>query len=104
MKRTPIRREENGHGPSTLSGERLHRLHIDIVDIWTFLAVYLYRDKMLVHDGGSILVLEGFALHDMAPVAGRIANAEQNRFIFPFCLFQGFLAPGIPIYRVVCVL
>ena len=104
MKWTPIGREENGHRPSTLPCERLHRLHIDVVDVWTLFAVYLYRNKMLVHEGRDILVLEGFALHDMAPVAGRIANAEQNRFIFPFCLFQGFLAPGIPIYRVVCVL
>ena len=59
---------------------------------------------MLIHQASDVFVLEGFALHDMAPVAGRVANAEQNWFIFPSCLLQGLLAPRIPIYRVVCVL
>ena len=59
---------------------------------------------MLVHDGGDLFVLKGFALHDVAPVAGGVADAEQDRFVLHFCLVQGFLAPWVPVYRVVCVL
>src|SRR5258708_39595098 len=59
---------------------------------------------MLVHDGGDLFVLKGFALHDMAPVAGGVADAEEDRFVLHFCLVQGFLAPRVPVYRVVCVL
>jgi len=40
----------------------------------------------------------------MTPMAGRIPNADQNRFVFCFCTLQGFFAPRIPIDRVVGVL
>src|SRR6266700_1283717 len=73
---TPIRSKEDGHGPATLSSESLHSLHIDAINIRSLLAVYFDRDKVLIHDGRDIFVLKGFALHHMAPVAGRVAYTE----------------------------
>ena len=59
---------------------------------------------MLIHEVGNLFILEGFALHHMAPVAGRIANAQQNGPIEFLRLLQRLFPPGIPIHRVMCVL
>jgi hypothetical protein len=37
-------------------------------------------------------------------MAGRVADAEKNRFILFFRSAQGLLPPGIPIHRVVSML
>src|SRR5207249_2447839 len=60
IERTAVWREENGHGPATLLRQGLYCLHIDIVYIGSLFAVYLNRDKMLVHKRGNIFVLKGF--------------------------------------------
>src|SRR5215469_12169725 len=59
---------------------------------------------MLVHQAGDFLVLEGLALHDVAPVTGGVADAEQDGFVFVLRLFQRLLAPRVPVYRVMRVL
>src|SRR5215467_10894925 len=59
---------------------------------------------MLVHQAGDFLVLEGLTLHHVAPVAGRVADTEQDGFVFALRLFQRLLAPRVPVYRVVRVL
>src|SRR2546427_2415731 len=66
--------QKDGHWPAALLCQCLNRLHINAVNVWTFFAIHFYRNKMLVHEGGDLLVLEGLALHDMAPVAGRVAD------------------------------
>ena len=60
--------------------------------------------KVTIHDRGGLLVLERLVLHDVAPVAGRVADGEKNRFVFAARLGESFLAPGIPIDRVMGVL
>ena len=40
----------------------------------------------------------------MTPMAGRIANANQNRFVFRNGFLQGFIAPRPPVHGVVGVL
>ena len=40
----------------------------------------------------------------MAPVTGSIADANQQQLVFSFCFFKSFLAPGMPVYRVVGML
>lgn len=40
----------------------------------------------------------------MAPVTCRVADGEENGFIFFFGLFKGFISPGIPVNGVVSVL
>ena len=43
--------EEDGHRPAAVAGHRLHRLHVDRVDVGALLAVDLDRDEVLVHVG-----------------------------------------------------
>jgi hypothetical protein len=40
----------------------------------------------------------------MPPVAGGIANTEEHRFVFILCLLKGFIAPGIPVHRIMGML
>src|SRR5438067_5204091 len=101
---TTVGSKEDGHGPATLLGKRLHRLHVNVIYIGAFFTIYFNGDKMLIHQASDVFVLEGFALHDMAPVAGRVANTEQDGFVLLLCLLQGFFAPWVPIYRVVGML
>jgi hypothetical protein len=42
--------------------------------------------------------------HDMTPMTGRVADREEDRFILTARFGEGFLAPRIPIDRVMCVL
>src|SRR5262249_30423276 len=47
--------------------------------------------------GGDLLVVEGFLLHHVAPVAGRVADAEENRPGLAPGPLEGLLAPGGPV-------
>jgi hypothetical protein len=40
----------------------------------------------------------------MTPVTGSITNGKKNRFILPCCPGKGFVTPGKPVNRVLCVL
>ena len=96
--------EEDGHRPAALAADRLHRLHVDRVDVGPLLAIDLDVDEVLVHVGGGLRVLEGLALHHVAPVAGRVADREQDRAVLLARPRQRLLAPGVPVDRVVAVL
>ena len=96
--------EEDGHRPAAVAGHRLHRLHVDRVDVGALLAVDLDVDEVLVHVGGGLVVLEGLALHHVAPVAGRVADREQDRPVLLAGPLQRLGAPGVPVDRVVAVL
>ena len=87
-----------------MPGHTLHRLHVDRVQIRSFLAVHLDRDEVLVHVSGGLRVLERLALHHVAPVASRVANREQDRLVLSLCPLQRVRPPGVPVDRVVLVL
>src|ERR1035438_8817234 len=76
-----IRSEPDRHRPPTAAGGGLHEGHIDAVDVGPFFAVPLDRNVILVEPGGDLLVLERFPLHDVAPVARRIADRKENRLV-----------------------
>ena len=96
--------EEDGHRPAALAGHRLHRLHVDRVDVGPLLAVDLDADEVLVHVGRGLRVLEGLALHHVAPVAGRVADREQDRLVLAPRAARAPPPPRIPVDRVVAVL
>ena len=50
------------------------------------------------------LVLERLALHHVAPVAGGVADAEEDGLVLGAGLLQGLRPPGVPVHRVVGVL
>ena len=104
IERLPVRREKHRHRPAAAAGQHLHRIHIDFVNIRAFFPVNLDIDEQPVHESGDLFVLKGLVLHDMTPVARRIADAQQNRFVFSLGFDKGILAPRVPVHRVVRVL
>src|SRR5699024_4560296 len=77
---------------------------VDRVDVGAFLTVHLDVDEQGVHPFGGPEVLEGLARHHMAPVAGGVADGDQDGHVAAACLGQGLLAPRPPLHRVVGVL
>ena len=74
IKRRAVRREKHGHGPATVARERLHGLHIDVIDVGPLLAVDLHVDEVPIHQRRRIAVLERLALHHVTPVTRRVAD------------------------------
>jgi hypothetical protein len=83
-----------------VAGHGLHGLHVERVDVRALLAVDLDRDELLVHHRRDRGVLEGLALHHVAPVAGRVADRDEDRLVLAACLFERLLVPGLPGHRV----
>jgi hypothetical protein len=50
------------------------RALVDLVDIGTFLAIDFDVHEQRVHERRGRLVLEGLVRHDMAPMAGGVAD------------------------------
>ena len=59
---------------------------------------------MRIHVGGHIFVLKTLVLHDMAPMAGAVANAQQDGLVFCTGPLQRLLTPGVPVHGIVGVL
>ena len=100
-----VRREEDGHGPPALAavcGQRGG--HVDVVEIGPLLPVHLDIHKRAIHQGGDGLVLERLPLHHMAPVAGRVADAEEDRRVLRLGPGQRLFSPRVPVHGVVSML
>ena len=87
-----------------LARHHLHRGHVDVVDVGAFFTVYLDAHEAFVHQRCDLVVLERLALHDVAPVAGRVSDAQQDRLVFAARLLQRRVAPRVPRDRIVGVL
>ena len=104
VERLGIRREEDRHRPSAVTCHPLDRCHIDFIDIRTFFAVDLNGDVVRVEELGDLLIFKGFVLHDMAPVAGSVADGKKDGDIQFARKRKGFFTPRPPVHRVVCML
>ena len=40
--------QEHGHRPATSTTHQLHRLHINLINVWTFLSIYLDANKVAI--------------------------------------------------------
>ena len=96
--------EETVEGPPSLAGHGLNGGHVYFVNVGALFAIHFDADKVGVEEGGDGAVLEGFAFHDVAPVAGGVADTEENGFVFRFGAGEGLVAPREPVHRVVLVL
>jgi hypothetical protein len=100
-----FRREEDGQGPATaLAGEHLVGLLVDLVQVGALFAVDLDVDEELVHLLRRGRVVKRLVGHHVAPVAGRIADRQQNGLVAGTGQRQGGLAPGVPVHRLLGVL
>src|ERR1022692_2723726 len=78
--------------------------HVDAVHVGALFAVHLDGHVMAVHQGGDLFVLEALALHDVAPVAGGVADGKEDGLVLNTRRLESLFTPGIPIHRVVSVL
>ena len=100
----PRRGEEAGHRPTTLPGHRLGGRHVDRVDVGPLLAVDLDGDEPGVDLLGRRGVLERLVGHDVAPVAGRVADREQHGHVPAGGLLERRVRPLPPVDGIVGVL
>src|SRR5258705_547175 len=77
------RRKSENHRerPAAVTGEHLHRTHVDVVEVGPLLAVDLDAYEQVVHERGDPLVLERLVLHDVAPVARRVAYTDEDGLV-----------------------
>ena len=86
-----------------MAGEELDRGHVDLVKIGPFFTINLDTDKIFVEERCDKGVFKTFSLHDMAPMASGIPNAQKDGFVTGLGLGKGLLAPRKPIHRIVGV-
>ena len=96
--------QEDRQRPAAVAGHRHHRVHVDRVHVGPLLAIDLDVDEALVHQRRRLLVLERLVRHHVAPVAGRVADREQDRLVLARARRERLLAPRVPVDRVVRVL
>ncbi len=101
VERFKLRREERAQRPAAGARHQLHRVHVDLVDVGALLAVDLDRHEVLVEELRDLRVLERLALHHVAPVAGGVADREEDRPVLAARALERLRAPRIPVDRVV---
>jgi hypothetical protein len=72
-------RQKHGQWPAALLAHGRQSCHVDLVDVGPLLAIHLDIDEEPVHDVGNFGFLEAFMRHDVAPVAGRVADGQEYR-------------------------
>ena len=103
-------REIRAHveGPSVGCADRVQRpaalavqlesgVHVDLIDVGPFFAIDLDADEGVVHARGDPGILEGLALHDVAPMAGAVADRNEDRTILSLGSSERLFAPGMPV-------
>ena len=99
--RRAFRREKHGQRPAARAlRKHLVRRLVDLIEIGPLFAIDLDVYEQPVHDRGDRRVLEALVRHDMAPVAGGIADREQDRLVLALCPLERFRSPGIPVDRI----
>jgi len=103
-KRFQVRGEEHVERPAAAPRRGLHEGHVDLVHVGPFLPVQFDADKMLPQKCADVFVLKTFALHDMAPVAGGVSDAQKYGFVLGTSATEGFGVPRKPIHGIMGVL
>ncbi len=73
-KRLQIRCQPNTHRPAAAAGCRLHKRHVNAIDVRPFLAIDFDVHKFAIHDCSRLFVLERLMRHDMTPMTGRVSH------------------------------
>ena len=99
-----IRCQEDRHRPTARASHGLDRLHVDAVQVRPLFTIDFDVDESRIHELRGARVLERLALHHVAPVAGGVADRQQDRPVLGPCAGQRLFAPRIPVDRIVRVL
>src|SRR5262249_24972376 len=96
--------EKHRERPTALLGKMMQSRHVDLVDVGAFLAVHFDVDEEIVHHLRGWRVLEALVRHDVTPMAGGVADREQDRLVGALCLGERLGSPWPPVDGVVLVL
>ena len=99
-----LRREQHRQRPSAGACHSHAGGHIDRVHIRALLPVDFDRDKIPVDRLRHRLVRKGLMGHDVAPVAGGVADAEEHRLVLLPCGLECLAPPGPPVHGIFPVL
>jgi len=102
--RLSARREKHRERPTRAFTHRLQRAHVDCIDVGPLFSIDLDVDEMSIHERGRVGILEALACHDVAPVTGCIADAEEDRLRFPLSERESRVAPREPLHGIRAVL
>ena len=79
VERLERRRQPHAHRPAAAAGGGLHEGHVDAVDVGPLLAIDLDADELAVQHLRGGRVVERLVRHDVAPVAGGVADRQEDR-------------------------
>ena len=96
--------EKHIQGPTATPGHCLTHGHVDLVDIGTLFAIHLDGDETVVERCRYGVIFERLVCHDVAPMAGGIADGQKNRLILATRFVESRISPRIPVHRVVGML
>ena len=75
-----------------------------LVDVRPLLAIDFHADEIAVHLRRDLGVLEGLVRHDVAPMAGGVADRKHHGRVARSGLFEGLATPQAPIHGICGVL
>ena len=102
--RRAVRRQEHGERPAALLAGGVERGHVYLVDVRPLLAIDLDVHEEPVHHRRGGGVLEALVGHDVAPVAGGVADGKQDGLAGLGCFGERRRSPGPPVDGIVPVL
>ncbi len=103
QQRIAFRSQEHVQRPTGITARALDELDHACVQRRLQLPIHLDRNEIPVQERGDGRVTVGLALHDMTPVAGEIANGNEQRFVFAPSARKGIGVPFLPMDRIVAV-
>ena len=89
----------SGERPATLPGKRADGGLVARVHVGPFVAVHFHGNKKLLMIAASCGIFVAFAVDHVAPVAPDGADVEQDRLVLGARPGEGFLAPFVPVDR-----
>ena len=104
VERHSLRREEHRHRPAPVTGDGLHGLHVDGVDVRALFTIDLHVHEQVVHDARGGLILERLVRHHVTPVTRGVPDAEQDRLVLGHRARKGLRPPRVPVDGVLRVL
>ena len=100
-KRFAFGSEHHIQRPARASRRRFDIGDVQAVNVGPFFAVHFNRNEILFQNGGDAGIGIRFPLHDVAPMTCEIPDGKKDRLVLFAGLFEGFVAPRVPIHRIV---
>ena len=94
-----VGRQERSQRPAALPGNRADRRLIARIHVRPLVAIHLHGHIKFVDHRRDLGIFVALAVNHVAPVAPHRANIQQNWFAFRPRVRKSFLAPFMPIHR-----